>query len=185
MEEKADARDENPRQYVWYDYAPTPLDKIILEHMLVDFSKIKDGILIELNDSLDFDTISEHGAASLPLTGLTYYWDTRRFMMEHQTAIREHIIEQAKSGDLRDDNGRILGPVSSVMSYRSMKGYDKVDLEDAAAKALYGPVEKLEEGTLGDLTDTVANAIVWSLVEELAFHLSDTKRDDCSGTEGT
>ena len=173
MEKECNDRDGERR--VRYDYALTPLDRKILECILVDFSEDGGCVLLGPDDAQELEWIAENGAASTAPTGLTYYRETRRFMMENQAAIREHIVDLAKSDGMCDGNGRILGPVGTVMSYRCMEGHDRIELEDAVAMVLYGPVEKMEEGTMGDLRDLVANAIVWGLLEDLARRLSDTR----------
>lgn len=100
-------------------------------------------------------------------SGFIYYTETREFTSKNRAAIVARLREQIDEGLFTDEDGKPRGVVGAVMSFSCLKDEDPAEIEEEAARVLFGPVEEIESGEL----DTVANALAWAALEDLAFKL--------------
>ena len=113
--------------------------------------------------------------------GFIYYTETREFTAANRDAIRERLREQIAEGLFTDENGKARGVVGAVMSFSCFKGEDPAQIEEEAARVLFGPVALIRAGTF----DLVANALAWGALEDLAFRLDgqEIESDEADGDE--
>ena len=98
--------------------------------------------------------------------GFIYYSETVAFMFANRAEILAQLREQIADGLF----GECGGVVSAVMSFNCLKTDDaqeRAELEEEAAACLFG---KPEEYT-AKYSGTVANALAWAALEDLAFRL--------------
>lgn len=102
--------------------------------------------------------------------GFSYYHETREFFKAHRDEIAARLREQIAEGVF----GNSRGVVSAVMSFNCLRGCDAAELEEEAARAFFGPLEGLDDGTL----DNVATACAWAALEDLAYRLDGQRIED-------
>jgi len=109
--------------------------------------------------------------------GFIYYTETADFTARNRAEIVARLREQIAEGLFSDGDGKARGVVGAVLSFNCFKGEDPAEIEEEAARVLFGPVEDIRGGEL----NRVANALAWSALEDLAFRL-----DGCEveGDEG-
>lgn len=100
-------------------------------------------------------------------SGFIYYTETREFTASNRAAIVARLREQIDEGFFTDENGKPRGVVGAVMSFNCLKDKDPAETEEEAARVLFGSVEDIRGGEL----DTVANALAWAALEDLAYKL--------------
>ncbi len=127
-------------------------------------------------DSLADPRRSSSGAAG-GFNGFIYYRETAEFTAKNRAAIVARLREQIDEGLFTDENGKARGVVGAVLSFHCFKGEDPAEIEEEAARVLFGPVEAI---TGGDL-DRVANALAWAALEDLAFKLDGREVKDDEG----
>lgn len=113
--------------------------------------------------------------------GFIYYTETREFTAANRDAIVARLREQIDEGLFTDENGKPRGVVGAVMSFSCFKGEDPAQIEEEAARVLFGPVALIRAGTF----DLVANALAWGALEDLAFRLDgqEIESDEADGDE--
>ena len=95
--------------------------------------------------------------------GFIYYSETREFTAANRDSIVARLRDWIDEG-MFDGSKSVVG---AVLSFSCLKGYDPAEIEDEAARVLFGPVDGIRGGDL----DTVANALAWCALEDLAFAL--------------
>lgn len=99
--------------------------------------------------------------------GFIYYTETREFFAANRAGIIAAIRDQIDRGLWADESGAPVSVVGAVMRFSALKGEDPAEIEEAAARALFGPLDDVRGGDL----DTVANVCAWGALEDLAFGL--------------
>lgn len=100
-------------------------------------------------------------------SGFIYYTETREFTAKNRAAIVARLCEQIDEGLFTDENGKPRGVVGAVVMFSCFKGENAAEIEEEAAKVLFGDVSEIGSGEL----DRVANALAWGALEDLAFRL--------------
>ena len=100
-------------------------------------------------------------------SGFIYYTETREFTAANRAEIVARLREQIDEGLFTDENGKPRGVVGAVMSFNCLKDEDPSEIEEEAARVLFGSVDDIRGGEL----DRVANALAWAALEDLAFRL--------------
>ena len=108
-------------------------------------------------------------------SGFIYYSETRDFTANNRAEIVARLREQIDEGLFEGSRG----VVSAVLSFSCFKGEDPDELEDEAARVLFGSLDDVRSGEL----DRVANALAWGALEDLAFKLDGQESDDESGDD--
>jgi hypothetical protein len=106
--------------------------------------------------------------------GFIYYSETRDFVARNRAAIIEQLHDQIAAGLFSDENGRARGVVAAVMSFNCLKDEDPAEVEEIAARCLFGRIKDIKTGAL----DLVANALAWAALESLAFALDGQEMAD-------
>lgn len=113
-------------------------------------------------------------------SGFIYYTETADFTAKNRAEIVARLREQIDEGLFTDENGKARGVVGAVLSFNCFKGEDPAEIEEEAARVLFGPVEAITGGEL----NRVANALAWSALEDLAFRLDGCEvEEDGEGAE--
>ena len=112
-------------------------------------------------------------------SGFIYYSETREFTAANRAEIVARLREQIDEGLFTDENGKPRGVVGAVVMFSCFKGEDPAEIEEEAARVLFGPVADIRFGEL----DRVANALAWGALEDLAFKLDGQESDDESGDD--
>ena len=107
-------------------------------------------------------------------TGFIYYSETREFTAANRAAILDSLREQIAEGLWPDSSA-----VGAVCSFNCFKNDNRAEIEEEAARVLFGPVDDIRGGEL----DCVANALAWAALEDLAYKL-DGQEDDEGEAEG-
>ena len=107
-----------------------------------------------------------HGAAG-GFHGFIYYTGTREFFAANRAGIIAAIRDQIDQGLWSDESGAPVSVIGAVMRFNALKGEDPAEIEEVAARALFGPLEDVRAGDL----DIVANVCAWGALEDLAFGL--------------
>lgn len=103
------------------------------------------------------------------LTGFIYYSETREFTATNRAAILDNLREQIAEGVFGDSS-----TVGAVCSFHCFKDDNRAEIEEEAARVLFGPVEDIRGGEL----DRVANALAWAALEDLAYKLDGQECDN-------
>ena len=114
-----------------------------------------------------------HGAAG-GFHGFIYYRETREFFAANRAEIIDALREQIADGIFGPECCHSQNVIAAVMSFGCLKGEDPAEIEEAAARALFGPLDDVRAGDL----DNVANACVWGALEDLAFGLDGQEVED-------
>ena len=114
-----------------------------------------------------------HGAAG-GFRGFIYYTETRKFFAANRAGIIDALRDQIDQGIWSDDSGAPVSVVGAVMEFNALKGEDPAEMEEAAARALFGPLDDVRGGHL----DVIANACAWGALEDLAFGLDGQEIED-------
>ena len=85
----------------------------------------------------------------------------------------------AGEGAARED-GKPRGVVGAVVMFSCFKGENAAEIEEEAAKVLFGDVAEIRSGEL----DRVANALAWGALEDLAFRLDGQESDEDEAEDG-
>lgn len=114
-----------------------------------------------------------HGAAG-GFHGFIYYRETREFFAANRAEIIDALRDQIDQGLWSDDSGAPVSVVGAVMKFNALKGEDPAEMEEAAARALFGPLDDVRGGHL----DVIANPCAWGALEDLAFGLDGQEIED-------
>jgi hypothetical protein len=106
--------------------------------------------------------------------GFIYYSETREFTAKNRAAIVARLREQIDEGLFTDKNEKPRGVVGAVVMFSCFKDEDPAEIEEEAARVLFGPLEDVRGGDL----DRVANALAWAALEDLAFRLDGQEMAD-------
>lgn len=112
-------------------------------------------------------------------SGFIYYSETREFTAKNRAAIVARLHEQIDEGLFTDKNGKPRGVVGAVVMFSCFKDEDPAEIEEEAARVLFGPLEDVRGGDL----DRVANALAWGALEDLAFRLDGQESDEDESDE--
>ena len=112
-------------------------------------------------------------------SGFIYYSETREFTAKNRAAIVARLREQIDEGLFTDKNGKPRGVVGAVVMFSCFKDEDPAEIEEEAARVLFGPLEDVRGGDL----DRVANALAWGTLEDLAFRLDGQESDEDESDE--
>jgi hypothetical protein len=112
-------------------------------------------------------------------SGFIYYTETREFTAKNRAAIVARLREQIDEGLFTDENGKPRGVVGAVVMFSCFKDEDPAEIEEEAARVLFGPLEDVRGGDL----DRVANALAWGALEDLAFRLDGQECDEDESDE--
>lgn len=161
----------NTRKY-WVTLSP--LDMAVIKQLNADaFARNVDGGKCEIDEETaqelaDVCRCSDGAAGGFG--GFIYYRETADFVAANRAEIVARLREHIEEGLL--DGSR--GVISAVMSFACFKGEDSGELEEEAARCLFGPVADIRSGEL----DRVANALAWFALEDLAFKLDGQEFDE-------
>lgn len=114
-----------------------------------------------------------HGAAG-GFHGFIYYRETREFFAANRAEIVAAIRDQIDQGLWSDDSGASVSVVGAVMKFNALKGEDPAEMEEAVARAIFGPLDDVRAGHL----DVIANPCAWGALEDLAFGLDGQEIED-------
>ena len=162
------------------DFAPTDLDRVVLDAVdpgwTLDRALARERVCLTDDGAETLRQVAEHGCQSGCCTPFIYYADTWRFFRKYRDLLRDRLRDQVEEGLFENANG----VVSAVLSFACYKdARDKADLEEAAAKALYGNLYDAEGPVEPDCDmKNVANAIVWGAVEDLASRYDWNEKED-------
>lgn len=159
-----------------YDYTLGELDMAVIRQLGGEGRNTADGCEISEDAAAELENVRacSCGAAG-GFSGFIYYSETREFTAANRSAIVARLREQIDEGLFTDSDGKPRGVVGAVMMFSCLKGCDPAELEEEAARVLFGPLEDVRGGDL----DLVANALAWAALEGLAFAL-----DGCEIEEG-
>lgn len=107
--------------------------------------------------------------------GFIYYTETREFTAANRDAIRARLKEQIDEGLFDGAHG----VVSAVMMFHCFKDENPAEIEEEAARVLFGSVSLIRSGAF----DRVANALAWGALEDLAFRLDGQEIDEAEADE--
>lgn len=102
--------------------------------------------------------------------GFIYYSETREFTAANRKAILTRLREQIAEGLFEGARSA----VGAVTMFSCFKDDDPAEIEEEAARVLFGPVALIRAGSF----DTVANALAWGALEDLAFRLDGQEIDE-------
>ena len=106
--------------------------------------------------------------------GFVYYRETREFFAANRTEIIEALRDQLAQGFWSDDSGAPVSVIGAVMRFNALKDEDPAEMEESAARALFGPLDDVRAGHL----DVIANPCAWGALEDLAFGLDGQAIED-------
>lgn len=114
-----------------------------------------------------------HGAAG-GFHGFIYYRETREFFAANRAEIIDALRDQIAQGLWSDDSGAPVSVIGAVMKFNALKGEDRAEIEEMAARAFFGPLDDVRGGHL----DLIANPCAWGALEDLAFGLDGQEIED-------
>lgn len=158
-----------------FDYQLDELDAAVIAQLggtsrnVGDYCEISEDAAEELVNVL---RCSCGAAGGFP--GFVYYTETREFTAKNRAAIVARLHEQIDGGFFTDENGKPRGVVGAVVTFSCFKDENPDEIEEEAARVLFGPLEDVRGGDL----DRVANALAWAALEDLAFRLDGQRIDD-------
>ena len=173
--------DTNSAKYTRFDTSLDALDRAVVAQLGGTCHDL-DGNRCEI----DADTAQElanvcrcSAGAAGGFGGFIYYTETANFTADNRDAIVARLRQQIADGLFSDENGKPRGVVGAVLSFNCFKGEDPAELEEEAARVLFGPVADIRDGKL----DRVANALAWAALEDLAFRLDGQKIEEDEGSD--
>lgn len=117
---------------------------------------LSEAVIEQLGDDESLPDIASH-SADAGWNGFTYYKDTVAFFKANRRAICARLREDAQEFGI----GTAL---EMLKGFNCLKGRWDADMEDSAMRCLSG-------AAITDADDTVANALAWYALEEIAREL--------------
>lgn len=150
-----------------YDYTLSELDMAVVRQLGGEGRNTANGCEISEDAAEELANVCRCGAAG-GFAGFVWYSDTREFTAANRDLIVARLREQIDEGLFTDENGKPRGVVGAVMMFSCLNGEEPAEIEEGAARVLFGPVDDVRGGDL----DLVANALAWAALEDLAFAIN-------------
>lgn len=147
------------------------LDRAVVTQMGGTCKNTPNGCRISTDTAEELANVSRSycGAAG-GFSGFTWYSDTREFTAKNRAEIVAALREQIDAGLFEG----VRGVVGAVMMFNCLKKDDPAEIEEEAARVLFGSLRAVRSSDL----DRVANALAWGALEDLAYRLDGAEIDE-------